>query len=203
MKVIIAAGKDFKDYDLLKQTCDKALSRQDEVEIVLGNTETYALGKQYAEEPSDRKVTVHIESEMPLFTNIAKYADALIVFWDGSNKNMETMISTAHQHKLKVKVIVYEPEIIETPKEKLDYIALDENYRLESDSNQWTLLYEKSGEINPKTKKPTISSNKWYCVSLEAVLRRYVNECPKPSKTSGELMLALIRIEKLIEKIEL
>ena len=74
-------------------------------------------------------------------------------------------------------------------------IQLDNNYRLESDSNQWTLIYEKEGDINPKTNKPTISTDKWYCTSLGSALDRYVNEASKVSKTAEELLIQLIRIE--------
>lgn len=40
-------------------------------------------------------------------TEMAKYADALIAFWDGKSKGTKHMIDTAKSHNLKVRVIAY------------------------------------------------------------------------------------------------
>ena len=49
MKVIIAGGRDFKDYDLLKKICNHMLSQSKEVEIVSGCAKgADSLGEQYA-----------------------------------------------------------------------------------------------------------------------------------------------------------
>ena len=74
-------------------------------------------------------------------------------------------------------------------------MKLDENYRLESDSNQWTLIYEKEGAINPKTDKPIVSSDKWYFGNLKQALMRYTDQSVKPSETVEELLIQLIRVE--------
>lgn len=38
---------------------------------------------------------------------MAKYADALIAFWDGKSKGTKHMIDLAKRYGLKVKVIIY------------------------------------------------------------------------------------------------
>lgn len=49
-------------------------------------------------------------------------------------------------------------------------IQLDKHYRVEEDSNSWNLVYEKLGDINPKTNKPTVSSNVSYHANLKQAL---------------------------------
>lgn len=82
-------------------------------------------------------------------------------------------------------------------------IVLDKNYRLENDSNNWVLIYEMEGDINPKTNKPTVSTDKWYCTSLTTALNRYVNESTKASETAEDLMVQLIRIQGEINSLQL
>ena len=115
MKVIIAGGRTFNDYDLLCQKCDKALSLQSEIEIVSGTAngadklgERYAIEKGYPikQFPADwdqfGKGAGYRRNE-----EMAKYADALIAFWDGKSKGTKHMIDLANRHKLKVKVVVF------------------------------------------------------------------------------------------------
>jgi hypothetical protein len=85
MKVIIAGGRTFNDYNLLYQKCDKALTMQKEVEIVSGTANgTDKLGEKYANEKgftikqfpanwdSHGKSAGYIRNE-----EMAKYADAV------------------------------------------------------------------------------------------------------------------------------
>lgn len=115
MKVIIAGSRSFKDYSFLKSKCDKALSEQSDIEIVSGLAigadklgKEYALEKGYAlkECPADweshGKSAGHIRNE-----EMAKYADALICFWDGKSKGTKNMIERAKSHGLKVKIYLY------------------------------------------------------------------------------------------------
>ena len=96
MKVIIAGGRTFNDYDLLCKFCNKALSLQTEIEIVSGTANgADKLGEKYANEngysikqfPADwdkyGKSAGYIRNE-----EMAKYADALIAFWDGKSKRI-------------------------------------------------------------------------------------------------------------------
>lgn len=51
MKVIIAGGRDFTDYNLLKVKCTNALINQNEIEIVSGCANgADKLGEKYANE---------------------------------------------------------------------------------------------------------------------------------------------------------
>lgn len=115
MKVIIAGGRDFDNYDLLFQKCDKLLSRQNEIEIVSGCAKgADKLGEKYANEkgykikrfPADwnlhGKSAGYIRNK-----EMADYADALIAFWNGQSKGTKHMIEIAKQCGLKVKVITY------------------------------------------------------------------------------------------------
>jgi hypothetical protein len=118
VKVIIAGGRDFKDYDLLCQKTDYYLSRQSEIEIVSGTAKgADKLGERYAEErqypikrfPADwgsfGKRAGYIRN-----TEMAEYADALIAFWNGESKGTEHMINLAKEKSLKVRIVLYKTE---------------------------------------------------------------------------------------------
>lgn len=114
MKVIIAGSRKFNNYELLKEKCDKILVNQNEIEIVSGTARgADKLGEKYAHEksyllkliPADwskGKKAGYLRNEL-----MAKYADALIAFWDEKSKGTKHMIELAHKYKLKVKVIKY------------------------------------------------------------------------------------------------
>lgn len=114
-KVIIAGGRDFRNYNHLKTVCDKALSNQTDIQIVSGGAwGADKLGERYAREKEfaviqfladwDRygKAGGYIRNE-----EMAKYADACIVFWDGVSKGSGHMIELAKKHGLKLKVYGY------------------------------------------------------------------------------------------------
>lgn len=116
-RVIIAGGRDFEDYQLLRQTMNKLLvNTEDEIVIVSGKARgADTLGERYAKEcgykilpfPADwekhgRKAGFLRNMEM------AKNADALIAFWDGKSKGTKSMIDLANRHQLKVRVKMYE-----------------------------------------------------------------------------------------------
>lgn len=85
-------------------------------------------------------------------------------------------------------------------------IKIDKNYYITNDSNQWTLHYEKVGDINPKTGKNTITKNSWYCGTLERCLKRYIDESLKPAenviKMAEMLRKAYGNVKELILKHE-
>jgi len=116
MKLIIAGGRNFTNYQKLKQTCDHLLQNQTNIEIVSGAYYKGAdkLGEQYAKERG-YKIT-----QFPANWNkygkaagpkrnqqMANYADALIAFWDGKSKGTKNMIDLAKQGGLKVNVHYY------------------------------------------------------------------------------------------------
>ncbi len=115
MKVIIAGGRDFNDYDLLCVNCDKALSLQTDIEIVSGTANgADKLGEKYAKEkgypvkefPADwdryKKSAGYIRNK-----DMANYADALMAFWDGKSKGTKSMIELARKYGLKIKIVKY------------------------------------------------------------------------------------------------
>ncbi len=117
MKVIIAGGRKFDDYDLLCKVCDHALSLQlhSDIEIVSGAAdgadllgEKYASDKNYAlmRFPADWK-KYGKSAGYRRNDEMAKYADALIAFWDGKSKGTKNMIDKAKLNGLKVKIVKY------------------------------------------------------------------------------------------------
>ena len=114
MKVIIAGGRDFSDYEKLKSFCDETLSDKTDIEIVSGKAKgADSLGEQYAKEknypvkefPADWKLgrgAGYIRN-----TQMANYSDMLICFWDGKSKGTKNMIDTARNKSLYVYVCRY------------------------------------------------------------------------------------------------
>jgi len=115
MKVIIAGGRDFQDYDLLCKKLDKILSKQTEIEIVSGAAKgADKLGERYAEErgyPIKRFIPdwglYNKAAGFIRNVDMVEYADALILFWDGKSKGSEHMLDTAVKYKLLMRVINY------------------------------------------------------------------------------------------------
>lgn len=117
MKIIIAGGREFNDYFLLKEECDKIIGDYpDMITIVSGGARgTDSLGEQYARAnnyfieryPADwdryGKAAGYRRNEQ-----MAQNAEALIAFWDGESKGTKHMIDLAVSYKLKVFVIRYE-----------------------------------------------------------------------------------------------
>ena len=115
MKVIIAGGRNFRDYDKLRESCDNILVNQKEVEIVSGTAVgADTLGERYAQE-KDYEVK-KFTAQWDLYgksagykrnQQMAEYADGLIAFWDGKSKGTKHMIDIANKMGLKVRVIRY------------------------------------------------------------------------------------------------
>lgn len=115
-RVIIAGSRDFSDYNLLREKCDRILSDQKsnhQIVIVSGTARgADRLGEQYAKErgyevrqyPADWDA--HGKSAGFIRNReMAKNADALIAFWDGQSKGTKLMIDLAKDHGLAVRVI--------------------------------------------------------------------------------------------------
>lgn len=118
-KIVIAGGRDFNNYDLLKQKTDIYLSlavkNGDEIVIVSGKARgADTLGEKYAKEkgykveeyPADwnkyGKSAGYKRNEQ-----MAKASDALIAFWDGKSKGTKHMIDLAKKHKIHVMIVNY------------------------------------------------------------------------------------------------
>ena len=116
MKIIIAGSRNFTDYQKLKTECDQFLQDHKNIEIVSGGHYKGAdkLGIEYANEKGFD--LIKFPAEWNKFgkaagpkrnKEMAKYADALIVFWDGKSKGTLNMINLAKEEALKIKIIFY------------------------------------------------------------------------------------------------
>ena len=117
-KAIIAGGRHFDDYNLVKERCDFFLSEKmkcHQVIIISGHASgADSLGERYASEhglktelhPADWKA--HGKAAGSIRNKeMAEVADALIAFWDGASRRTKNMIDTAKSKGLKVVVIIY------------------------------------------------------------------------------------------------
>lgn len=131
MRVIIAGSRTFNDYYLLKKCCDVYLKDCSDIKIVCGMAKgADLLGLKYAKENNyevmkfpalwndfsvDRCVIKtsrnggkynalagHNRNE-----EMAKNADMLICFWDGTSTGTKNMISLGEKYNLIVKVKIY------------------------------------------------------------------------------------------------
>ena len=122
-KVIIAGGRDFKNYNKLKNYCDKVLRSKIkegyEIKIVSGTANgADKLGERYAKErgyeilrfPADwnayGKRAGYIRNKQ-----MAESADACVCFWDGTSRGTKWMIEIAEEKQLPLRVVRYEREI--------------------------------------------------------------------------------------------
>lgn len=118
-KIIIAGGRDFSDYELLKDRVDfylsKAIQAGDNIVIVSGKAKgADTLGEKYAKERNYKieeypanwdkygKSAGYKRNE-----EMAKVADALIAFWDNKSKGTKHMIDLAKKYKLHVRTVKY------------------------------------------------------------------------------------------------
>lgn len=115
-KVVIAGSRDYTDYDTVKKYADIVLKNvADEIEIVSGRCRGVdMLGEKYAKErgysikyfPADwnryKRAAGQIRNEA-----MAKYADALIAYWDGESTGTKGMIEYARQNHCKIIVVNY------------------------------------------------------------------------------------------------
>lgn len=117
-KVIIAGGREFSDYALLCESCDKFLCQKHQTHdiVVISGTARGAdtLGERYAHERGyavekypadwnrDGKAAGPIRN-----AQMAKVADTLIAFWDGQSKGTANMIDQAKTRGLSIKIVKY------------------------------------------------------------------------------------------------
>lgn len=132
IRIIIAGGRKFNDYDLVKKSLHQLLSSDKYTidEIVSGKASgADTLGETFAKEnnitikefPSDwtdmSEPCVKKKRRDGTFYNalagikrnedMAKYANACICFWDGKSTGTKSMISLAKKYKLKLKIVRY------------------------------------------------------------------------------------------------
>ena len=122
IRVIIAGGRDFKNYNLLKEKVDyylqHAINNNFKIVIVSGVARgADKLGERYAKEKgyeiayftadwSKGKGAGYLRNEQ-----MAEYAKqkqgALIAFWDNQSKGTKHMIDLAKKHNLHTRVVNY------------------------------------------------------------------------------------------------
>ena len=78
-------------------------------------------------------------------------------------------------------------------------IQLDEYYRIEEDAASWNLIYEKEGEINAKTGKPSISRDASYHANLKQALVMYLDKSLKGSTDVQDVIQRISEAEARIE----
>ena len=115
MKLIIAGGRDFSDYELLCKEVDKITAGKPAVEIVSGGAKgADRLGEHYA---IDKNLQVkRFPADWDLYgkaagfkrnAEMAQYADHCICFWDGKSKGTGHMIDLAKRANLSITVVNY------------------------------------------------------------------------------------------------
>lgn len=114
-KVIVAGGREFNDYELLKSKLDFYLSKRSDVEIVSGTCSgADTLGERYADEkglpvkrfPADWN-KYGKSAGYKRNVQMAEYADACIVFWNGTSRGSKLMIDIAKDKAMALRVVRY------------------------------------------------------------------------------------------------
>lgn len=116
IKIIIAGGRDFADYELLCKTVDGVIGTiHDSVTIISGHAAgADSLGEQYAKEhgiplevyPADWKKNGKKAGFMRNSV-MAEKGDRLIAFWDGMSKGTLDMITKANDAGMVVNITMY------------------------------------------------------------------------------------------------
>ena len=171
MKVIIAGGRDFKNYELLKEKVDFILSKcETKPEIVSGKAEgADALGEIYSREELGTEATAfpakwddltHPDARIKENNKgrydanagkrrnreMAGYADMLICFWNGESGGSRDMIDQALKLGLEVHVFPYESNIMPFGKHKglkFDQVPADYMVWMHENGNRLTVPLRK------------------------------------------------------------
>jgi hypothetical protein len=124
MKVIIAGGRFFDDYDLLKKKVSAILKNATNITIISGAAKgADTLGENYGYEMGYEVISMPANWEKygksagyRRNEDMAKIADACICFWDGESRGTGHMINLAKQYNLQLRVIRYDKSL---PKKSL------------------------------------------------------------------------------------
>ena len=115
LKVIVAGGRDFNNYDLLAEKLNKLFSQRNDVVIVSGMAKGVdSLAVKYAEQHKLRVSEFPAEwqkhgkaSGFRRNVEMARFADACVCFWNGKSPGTEHMINTAKRLNLNLRIIKY------------------------------------------------------------------------------------------------
>jgi predicted GTPase len=116
-RIIIAGGRDFDNYEVLKKTLDHLLSKivdTHEIIIVSGAARgADKLGEKYANERGF-KIDSHpanwdLGKGAGFIRNsqMAEAADACVIFWDGVSSGSAHMVKTAQKKRLPLRIYDY------------------------------------------------------------------------------------------------
>ena len=114
IRVIVAGGRDFRNYDLMKQKLEVIFSEKNVI-VVSGMADgADRLGERYAREHN--LLISHFPALWGQYGNqagfirnveMAKSSDACVCFWNGKSTGTAHMIETAKKMNLKLRVINY------------------------------------------------------------------------------------------------
>lgn len=112
-RIIVAGSRGFTNYELLEKKLDHLLKNRPEVEIVSGGAngadkfgEIYAKKRNLALRVFPADWDKHGKSAgYKRNVEMAEYADAAVVFWDGQSKGSKHMIDIAESKELPTRVI--------------------------------------------------------------------------------------------------
>lgn len=114
MKIIVAGGRNFKDYTLLRQKLDFYFQNITPV-VVCGEAKgADELGKRYAESHGIEVVSMPADwnkygksAGYRRNREMAEIADGLVAFWDGESKGTKHMIDTMTSLGKMVRIVRY------------------------------------------------------------------------------------------------
>ena len=119
-RVIVAGGRDFRDFELLKKSLDELLDTSTGIEIISGHASgADSLAEKYANENGIKLTIMPAEGNLygraagPMRSRrMLAYAmelsnSCLIAFWDGKSKGTKNMISQAEKAGISCTVINY------------------------------------------------------------------------------------------------
>ena len=118
IKLIIAGGRDFRDYEYMKQECDymlKVLLETCKIDIVSGGARgadslaiEYAREREYPVKIMKANWDEHGKSAGYIRNQeMANYASHVIAFWDGKSRGTKHMIDIANKDGLRCRVVEY------------------------------------------------------------------------------------------------
>jgi hypothetical protein len=116
MRLIVAGGRFFNDYTLMKRKLDIILSKVEEpIEIVSGKANgADTLGERYARQNGypvkDFYAQWNTQGNRAGFLrnkDMAEYATHCVVFWDGESTGSKHMIDLSKEYNLPTRVIRY------------------------------------------------------------------------------------------------
>lgn len=113
MRVIVGGTHTFDNYDLLKKALDKLLPKVGVTILSAHNPGTDRMGEKYAFERMLPYQIYHLDpklkdKDIPTRNEeMARNADAAILFWDRGCRQTGNLIMLLKKHKIKLRVIRY------------------------------------------------------------------------------------------------